>query len=69
MVLSYVSWIVLPPHSSVQFSSVYSHYNIVFTLYIVFSRNKITDKAKKEKKEINGIDRSVRWSEELTDVL
>ena len=69
MVLSYVSWIVLPPHSSVQLSSVYSHYNIVFTLYIVFSRNKITDEAKKEKKEINGIDRGVRWSEELTDVL
>ena len=51
----------------VQFNSIqfYSHFYKIFTLYIV--RQEYANKGEEEgKKKINGLDRSVRWSEELS---
>ena len=49
-------------YNSIQF---YSHFYKIFTLYIV--RYEYTTKGEEEeKKKINGLDRSVRWSEELS---
>ena len=49
--------------NSIQFNF-YSHFYKIFTLYIV--RYEYTNKGEEEgKKKINGLDRSVRWSEEL----
>ena len=49
-------------YNSIQF---YSHFYKTFTLYIV--RYEYTTKGEEEeKKKINGLDRSVRWSEELS---
>ena len=51
---------------SIQFNSIllFTLYK-VFTLYIV--RQEYTNKGEEEgKKKINGLDRSVRWSEELS---
>ena len=49
-------------YNSIQF---YSHFYKIFTLCIV--RYEYTNKGEEEEKnKINGLDRSVRWSEELS---
>ena len=49
-------------YNSIQF---YSHFYKIFTLYIV--RYEYTNKGEEEeKKKINGLDRSVRWSEKFS---
>ena len=56
----------------IQFSLIqlYSHFYKIFTLYIVRQEynNKEEEEEEKEegKKKINGLDRRVRWSEELS---
>ena len=51
---------------SAQFSFIY--FTLGYSIYIVYvtNRNKITNKRRKKKKEVNGFGRSVRWSEELS---
>ena len=54
-----------PSHTEEIQLNFYSHFNKIFTLYMV--RYEYTNKGEEEgKKKINGLDRSVRWSEELS---
>ena len=52
--------------NSIQFNFIIHALYKIFTLYIV--RQEYTNKGEEEgkKKKINGLDRSVRWSEELS---
>ena len=51
------------------FNSIQFIHTYIFTIYIVrleYTNKEKKKKKKKKKKKINGLDRSVRWSEELT---